>query len=70
MGKYPIFIVNQLSHGPILTLGVNISFFLSFFLSFSQSFSPNGCECEGMNGFQKMGSITVGFVHDECKINE
>ena len=30
----PIFVVNQLSHGPILVLeDVNISFFLSFFLS-------------------------------------
>ena len=34
MGKYPIFVVNHLSHGPILALeDVNISFFLSFFLS-------------------------------------
>ena len=33
MGKYPIFVVNQLSHGPILVLeDVNISFFLSFSL--------------------------------------
>ena len=31
MSKYPIFIVNQLSHGPMLVLeDVNISFFLSF----------------------------------------
>ena len=30
MGKYPIFFVNRLSHGPILALeDVNISFFLS-----------------------------------------
>ena len=34
MGIYPIFIVNQLSQGPILALEyVNISFFLPFFLS-------------------------------------
>ena len=33
MGKYPIFVVNQLSHGPILVLEhFNISSFLSFFL--------------------------------------
>ena len=31
MGKYPIFVVHHLSHGPILALeDVNISFFLSF----------------------------------------
>mgnify|MGYP007051830345 CR=1 FL=1 len=37
MGKYPIFIVNQLSHGPILALeDVNISFFLSLSLTHTQ----------------------------------
>ena len=37
MGKYPIFVVNHLSHGPILALeDVNISFFLSLSLSIQQ----------------------------------
>ena len=39
MGKYPIFVVNQLSHGPNLVLeDINISFFLSLSITHTHLF--------------------------------